>query len=100
LVTIFHPWESELDDSPVWYDALFSIILYVANKYMIKIADIIGDDTQEIKERISRTEANSKSVDLLSNSATEEKWKTRKIRVNPKRPGKTNSITMEKRFLL
>jgi len=37
---------------------LFSSILYVANKYMIKIADIIGEDTQEIKEWISRTEAN------------------------------------------
>jgi hypothetical protein len=122
LVTIFHPWESGLDDSPVWDDSLsririqhavkyprldviadegakevlpsdemynkfiymiqimrqynydqqkmyesfpfkikgvlFSSILYVANKYMIKIADIIGEDTQEIKEWISRTEAN------------------------------------------
>jgi len=35
---------------------LFSSILYVANKYMIKIADILEEDTHEIKEWISRTE--------------------------------------------
>ncbi|HYA81900.1 MAG TPA: trehalase family glycosidase [Candidatus Bathyarchaeia archaeon] len=122
LVTIFHPWESGLDDSPVWDEALskiriqhtlkferldviavggaketipsddmynkfiymielmkqynydqqkmyetfpfkikalvFSSILHVANKYMIKIADILGEDTQEIKEWKSRTETN------------------------------------------
>jgi hypothetical protein len=122
LVTIFHPWESGLDDSPVWDEALskiriqhtlkferldviavggaketipsddmynkfiymielmkqynydqqemyesfpfkikglvFSSILHVANKYMIRIADILGEDTQEIKEWISRTETN------------------------------------------
>ena len=28
---------------------LFSSILYVANKYMIKIADILEEDTHEIK---------------------------------------------------
>ncbi len=122
LVTIFHPWESGLDDSPVWDEALsririqhtlkferldviavggaketipsddmynkfiymielmkqynydqqkmyesfpfkikalvFSSILHVANKYMIKIAEILGEDTQEIKEWKSRTETN------------------------------------------
>jgi len=122
LVTIFHPWESGLDDSPVWDEALskiriqhtlkferldviavggaketipsddmynkfiymielmkqynydqqkmyesfpfkikalvFSSILHVANKYMVKIADILGEDTQEINEWKSRTETN------------------------------------------
>ena len=40
---------------------VFSSILYVANKYMIKIASILGlgeGDTQQIKEWISRTEKN------------------------------------------
>lgn len=122
LVTIFHPWESGLDDSPVWDEALAKIriqhtlkferldviavggakdtipsddmynkfiylielmkqynydqqkmyesfpfkikglvsssILYIANKYLVRIADILGEDVQEIKEWISRTEAN------------------------------------------
>jgi hypothetical protein len=122
LVTIFHPWESGLDDSPVWDEALskirikhmlkfdrldviavegaketipsdyvynkfifmielmkqynydeqkmyhsfpfkikslvFSSILYIANKYMIRIADILGQETREIREWISRTERN------------------------------------------
>ena len=125
LVTILHPWESGLDDSPLWDEALskirmqqllkferldvvavggaketipsddmynkfiymielmkqynydeqkmyeyfpfkiksivFSSILYVANKYMIKIASILGEgegDTQQIKQWISRTEKN------------------------------------------
>src|SRR5919197_5618120 len=126
LVTILHPWESGLDDSPLWdeplsrinveekdlpkfkrldiiavsraaetrttdweynrfiylielmkkydydqkkmyqsfpfkiKDVVFSSILYVANKYMIRIAKIIGeqDDTQEIREWMSRTEQN------------------------------------------
>jgi hypothetical protein len=42
-------------------DVIFSSILYVANKYMIKIANIIGeeeDDTWEIREWMSRTEQN------------------------------------------
>jgi hypothetical protein len=122
LVTIFHPWESGLDDSPLWDDALskikiehlltferldviavggakdtipsdqmynkfiymiqlmkqfnydeqrmyrdfpfkikdvvFSSILYVANKYMKKIAEILGEDTTEITEWLSRTKDN------------------------------------------
>jgi glycogen debranching enzyme len=122
LVTIFHPWESGLDDSPVWDEALAKIriqhtlkferldviavggakdtipsddmynkfiymielmkqynydqqktyesfpfkikglvsssILYIANKYLVRIADILGEEVQEIKEWISRTEAN------------------------------------------
>src|SRR5215831_6309711 len=123
LVTILHPWESGLDDSPLWDEALsrirvqnlpkferldviavdgakdvrpsdemynrfiymvelmkhydydeqkmyeafpfkikslvFGSILYVANKYMIKIADILGEeDTEQIREWISRTENN------------------------------------------
>lgn len=122
LVTILHPWESGLDDSPIWDEAMssieikelpeferldviavegakdtipsdemynkfiymielmkkydyneqkmyesfpfkikdivFSSILYVANKYMIKIAQILGEDTQEIREWMSRTEKN------------------------------------------
>lgn len=37
---------------------VFSSILHVANKYMIRIADILGEDTQEIREWISRTEKN------------------------------------------
>jgi glycogen debranching enzyme len=32
--------------------------LYIANKYLFRIADILGEDVQEIKEWISRTEAN------------------------------------------
>jgi hypothetical protein len=44
-------------------DVVFSSILYVANKYMIKIANIIGveeeeKDTAEIREWMSRTEHN------------------------------------------
>jgi hypothetical protein len=35
---------------------VFSSILPVANKYMIRIADILGEYTQEIREWISRTE--------------------------------------------
>ena len=124
LVTIFHPWESGLDDSPMWDDALsrikiqhlitfkrldviavegakdtiptdnmynkfiymielmkqynydenqmyknfpfkikdivFSSILYVANKYLIKIANMLGEekDIDEIKQWMSRTEQN------------------------------------------
>ena len=127
LVTILHPWESGLDDSPSWdeplsrinvnekdlpkfkrldviavggesetipsdweynrfiylielmkkfdydqkkmykafpfriKDVVFSSILYVANKYMIKIADIIGkgeEDKDEIMQWMSRTEKN------------------------------------------
>lgn len=122
LVTILHPWESGLDDSPMWDDALsrvkiehlikfkrldvvavegakdtipsdnmynkfiylielmkefnydeqemykefpfkikaiiFSSVLYVANKYLLKIADVIGEsnNTDEIKEWLSRTQ--------------------------------------------
>ena len=122
LVTIFHPWESGRDDSPVWDDALsrikitdlpkfkrldviavdgaantipsdeeynkfiylidlmksynydesvlyekfpfkikdvsFSGILYVANKVLLQIANLIGEDSSEISEWISRTEQN------------------------------------------
>lgn len=123
LVTIFHPWESGLDDSPTWDDALsrikiqhlitfkrldviavegakdtipsdnmynkfmylielmkqynyddnqmyesfpfkikdviFSSILYVANKYLIKIANILGErNIDEINQWISRTKQN------------------------------------------
>ncbi|HYT01264.1 MAG TPA: hypothetical protein VEL70_00060 [Candidatus Acidoferrum sp.] len=122
LVTIFHPWESGLDDSPVWDEALSKIkiqhplkferldviavegaketipsddmynkfiyiielmkqynydeqkmyesfpfkiksivsssILYVANKCMIRIADILGEDIQEISEWLSMTQTN------------------------------------------
>jgi glycogen debranching enzyme len=127
LVTIFHPWESGLDNSPRWdkplseinikegdlpkfkrldviavggasgtrstdweynrfiylielmkknnydqknmyknfpfkvKDIVFSSILYVANKYLIKIANMLGkgqDETREIKEWMSRTERN------------------------------------------
>jgi glycogen debranching enzyme len=124
LVTILHPWESGLDDSPSWDESLsridvkdlpkfkrldkvavgrkaaetipsdweydkfiyiielmkkydydqkkmydnfpfkikdivFSCIFHVANKYMLKIANIIGEnDTQEIREWMSRTEQN------------------------------------------
>jgi Glycosyl hydrolase family 63 C-terminal domain len=122
LVTIFHPWESGLDDSPVWDEALSKIkiqhplkferldviavggaketipsddmynkfiyiielmkqynydeqkmyesfpfkiksivsssILYVANKCMIRIADILGEDIQEIREWLSMTQTN------------------------------------------
>jgi hypothetical protein len=42
-------------------DVVFSSILYVANKYMIKIADIIGkgeEDKDEIMQWMSRTEKN------------------------------------------
>ncbi len=129
LVTIVHPWESGLDDSPIWdsvlsnidirrskdksldferldtkavggaketiptdemynkfvylielmkqfkYDAkkmcrghypfkvkdiVFSSILYVANKHLIEIADIIGNssDVEDIHKWMSRTEQN------------------------------------------
>ena len=120
LVTIFHPWESGRDDSPIWDDALarvkitvmpkfqrldvkaassserpsdeeynkfiflvdtmklynydqkvmyekypfkikdvlFSSILYVANWALLQIAKLIGDDSEEISEWISRTEQN------------------------------------------
>ena len=127
LVTILHPWESGLDDSPSWdeplsrinmnekdlpkfkrldviavggesetipsdweynrfiylielmkkdnydqkkmyqtfpfkiKDIVFSSILYVANKHMIRIADIIGkghEDKAEIRQWMSRTEQN------------------------------------------
>jgi len=123
LVTILHPWESGLDDAPVWDHALskikiehvlkfqrldvvavdgakntipsddmynkfiymielmkqfnydekrmyenfpfkikaviFSSILYIANKYLIKISEIIEEkDTEEIREWISRCEKN------------------------------------------
>jgi len=122
LVTIFHPWESGRDDSPVWDDALsrisimelpifkrldviavdgaidtipsdeeydkfiylielmklynydekimydkfpfkikdvsFSSILYVANKVLLRIANLIGEDSHQISEWISRTEQN------------------------------------------
>lgn len=37
---------------------VFSSILYIANKYLIKIADILGVDTLEINEWISRTKEN------------------------------------------
>ncbi|MGA7369095.1 MAG: hypothetical protein WBX01_08195 [Nitrososphaeraceae archaeon] len=123
-ITILHPWESGLDDSPIWDDALskikierllkfkrldviavegakdtipsddmynkfiymielmkefnydeqvmykefpfkikaiiFSSILYVANKYLLKIADVIDESnyTDEIKEWLSRTQQN------------------------------------------
>ncbi len=122
LVTILHPWESGLDDSPVWDSALskikiqhvlkferldviavagaketipsddvynkfiylielmkqynydensmyrdfpfkikpvgFNSIVYVANKYMLKIANILDEDTQVINKWISRTRKN------------------------------------------
>jgi glycogen debranching enzyme len=121
LVTIFHPWESGRDDSPIWDDALarvkitkmpkfqrldikaegeaqerpsddeynkfiflvdtmkeynydgkimyekypfkikdvlFSCILYVANWTLLQIAKLIGEDSEEISEWISRTETN------------------------------------------
>jgi Trehalase len=120
LVTIFHPWESGRDDSPIWDDALervkitkmpkfqrldvkaassserpsdeeynkfiflvdtmklynydqkvmyekypfkikdvlFSSILYVANWALLQIAKLIGENSEEISEWISRTETN------------------------------------------
>lgn len=122
LVTIFHPWESGRDDSPIWDDVLsrikitnlpkfkrldilavdgaadtipsdeeynkfiylidlmksynydesvmyekfpfkikdvsFSGILYVANKFLLQIASLIGEDSHEISEWISRIEQN------------------------------------------
>jgi mannosylglycerate hydrolase MGH1-like protein len=124
LVTIFHPWESGLDDSPIWdeplsrievkdlpkfkrldvvavggskavntipsdweydkfiylielmkkydydqkklyeifpfkiKDIVFSCILYVANKFLIEIANIISEDTSEIKIWLSRAQHN------------------------------------------
>jgi hypothetical protein len=120
LVTIFHPWESGRDDSPIWDDALarvkiikmpkfqrldikaadsserpsdeeynkfiflvdtmklynydgkimyekypfkikdvlFSSILYVANWALLQIAKLIGKNSEEISEWISRTETN------------------------------------------
>ena len=129
LVTLFHPWESGRDDSPVWDDALaritvtdlpkferldviavdgaidtiptneeydkfiylielmkfynydekllyekfpfkikdvgFSGILYVANRILSHIADLIGEDAGEILEWISRTEQNFHKYFLL-----------------------------------
>ena len=35
---------------------VFSSILHVANKYMIRIADTLGQETQEIREWISRSQ--------------------------------------------
>jgi glycogen debranching enzyme len=122
LVTLFHPWESGRDDSPVWDDALaritvkdlprferldviavdgaidtipsdaeynkfiylidlmknynydekvlyekfpfkikdvgFSSILYIANKILLNIANLIGEDAGEILKWLSRTEQN------------------------------------------
>jgi hypothetical protein len=126
LVTLFHPWESGLDNLPIWdeplsrvkvrdlprferldikalgkgaeevreddetyqrflylvklmkekynydeqkmyddgnfpfkvKDIVFSSILYVANKYMVKIGGILDEDTSQVKEWISRTEQN------------------------------------------
>ena len=120
LVTIFHPWESGRDDSPIWDDALarvkitempkfqrldvkaassserpsdeeynkfiflvdtmklynydqkvmyekypfkikdvlFSSILYVANWALLQIAKLIGENSEEISEWISRTKTN------------------------------------------
>jgi len=122
LVTLFHPWESGRDDSPIWDDALSRInvkdvpkferldiiavdgakdtrptneeydkyiylielmkhynyddkalyekfpfkikdvevsgILYVANKILSHIADLIGEDSGEVLEWIARTEQN------------------------------------------
>ena len=122
LVTLFHPWESGTDNSPIWdeaffrikvknlpkftrlditavgnrneerpdndtynkfiylleimkkynyddnlvyentpfkiKDVLFSSILYVANTYLLKIANIIDEDTIEINEWIKKTERN------------------------------------------
>ncbi|MGD1836441.1 MAG: MGH1-like glycoside hydrolase domain-containing protein, partial [Nitrososphaeraceae archaeon] len=122
LVTLFHPWESGTDNSPIWdetfsrikvkdlpkfkrldiaavdgqedmrpsddtynkfiylieimkkhnyddklvyentpfkiKDVLFSSILYVANKYLIRIAGIIDEDTTEINEWMNKTERN------------------------------------------
>lgn len=122
LVTLLHPWESGLDDLPIWDEALskitirrllkfdrldvvavggaketipsddmynkfiymielmkqynydeqkiyedfpfkieaivFSSILYVANKCMIRIANLLREDTQDIREWMSRTEKN------------------------------------------
>jgi hypothetical protein len=122
LVTILHPWESGLDDSPIWDEVLskitiqhqlkferldviavggaketipsdqiynkfiymiqlmkqynydeqkmykdfpfkikavvFSSILYVANKYLVKIANLLGEETQDIMQWMSRTENN------------------------------------------
>jgi glycogen debranching enzyme len=122
LVTLFHPWESGRDDSPVWDDALaritvkdlpkferldviavdgaidtipsdveynkfiylidlmkkynydekvlykkfpfkikdvgFSSILYIANKILLNIANLIGEDAEEILGWLSRTEQN------------------------------------------
>ena len=39
-------------------DVLFSSILYVANKALLQIAKLIGEDSEEISEWISRTETN------------------------------------------
>jgi hypothetical protein len=121
LVTIFHPWESGRDDSPIWDDALarvkitkmpkfqrldikaegesqerpsddeynrfiflvdlmkeynydgkmmyekypfkikdvlFSSILYDANGALLRIAKLLGEDSEEISEWIFRTETN------------------------------------------
>jgi glycogen debranching enzyme len=135
LVTILHPWESGLDNSPIWdeplsriyvkdlpkferldiiavggaaetrtsewmynrfiylielmkkyeynekkmyrnlpfkiKDIVFSSILYVANKFLVRIANIIGEDTQEIKEWMSRTEQNFYKYFLPSNQKRE-----------------------------
>ena len=139
LVTLFHPWESGRDDSPIWDDALsritvkdlpkferldivavdgaidtrptneeydkyiylielmkhynynekalyekfpfkikdveFSGILYVANKVLSHIADLIGEDAGEILEWMSRTEQNFHkffSFPLYSGSANSD----------------------------
>jgi len=122
LITILHPWESGMDNSPIWdeplsnivikdlpefrntdkkiverskasrtdeedykkllfllelmkqnnydekkiyskfpfkiKDVLFSSIFHVANKYLVEIANIIGEDTKEIERRIAQTEKN------------------------------------------
>src|SRR5678816_4081232 len=39
-------------------DVLFSIILHVANNALLQIAKLIGEDSKEISEWISRTETN------------------------------------------
>ncbi len=39
-------------------DIVTTSILYVANKYMLKIADLIGEDTKQIRRWFSRIENN------------------------------------------
>ena len=39
-------------------DVFFSSILYVANRALLQIAKLIGEDSEEISEWISRTETN------------------------------------------